>query len=121
MYMVEWDGYISLDRLEIAQSVNYLGGSSYREQVLNGEQILAVIDQNNANGASQQSTAADIISGMCQQMSRTTDNSRLGTLADYLAAHMTLFDTHSGMSAELLRSLVFDPKLGCSFPTLSQN
>jgi hypothetical protein len=121
MYLVELDAYISLDRIEFAQAINYLGGIQLDEQLLSGDQVLALIDQSQENGNNQLARAADVITGMCLQMSRTTDNSRLSTLADFLAAHLSIFDAQSGMSTEVLRNIIYDPKLACSFPTIGKN
>lgn len=119
MYMVEWDATITLDRAEISQAVNYLGGTLQGDQIIDGEQVLALIDQGQENGNSGLQTGADLINGTCNQLTHTISNEQLSTLADFLAAHTTILPNQKTVSADLLRGLVFDPKLSCAFPTLS--
>lgn len=118
MYMIEWDAYLVLDQSEIAQAINYLGGSMYGEQSLNGEQVLALIDQNLAGDSSKLQTSAEIIDGLCKQIIRTTDNHQLSTLADFLTARVTVLPNQENFSIDILRQLIFDPRLDCAFPTL---
>lgn len=118
MYLVEWDAYLTLDRTELSQAVNYLGGTLLGEQLLTGEQVLALVDQSVENGSSLPKTGSEIIGGLCLQVTRTIDNSQLSTLADFLTAHTTVLSNQNAFSTETLRKLIFDPKLSCTFPTL---